>query len=46
MRRAEEKKDNKIDMNPSVPIYKQAWFIPVSALLVILLWLQLGPPYQ
>ena len=28
-------------MNP--PFYKQPWFIPVSVLIVIILWLQLMP---
>jgi len=29
--------------NQSAPFYKQAWFIPMTILLTILLWLQLSP---
>jgi len=29
--------------NQGTPFYKQAWFIPMSILLVILMWLQLSP---
>jgi hypothetical protein len=32
-------------MNPTqgVPFYKQPWFIPISVLTCILIWLQLSP---